>query len=67
MFNPGLWRVRSFSDVMPEMMHLQREMNFPMRRNKKQAAFTNCLGALKLRPIEALKRGPEDERSKHSP
>lgn len=27
MFNPGLWRVRRFSDVMPEMMQLQREMN----------------------------------------
>ena len=27
MFNPGLWRVRRFSDVMPEIMHLQQEMN----------------------------------------
>ncbi len=27
MFNPSLWRVRKFSDVMPEMLHLQREMN----------------------------------------
>ncbi len=27
MFNPGLWRVRRFSDVMPEMLQLQREMN----------------------------------------
>ena len=27
MFNPSLWRVRNFSDVMPEMLHLQREMN----------------------------------------
>ena len=27
MFNPGLWRVRSFSNVMPEIMHLQQEMN----------------------------------------
>lgn len=27
MFNPSLWRVRRFSNTMPEMMHLQREMN----------------------------------------
>ncbi len=27
MFNPSLWRIRKFSDVMPEMMNLQREMN----------------------------------------
>jgi len=27
MFNPSLWRVRRFSDAMPEMLHLQREMN----------------------------------------
>jgi len=27
MFSPSLWRVRRFSDVMPEMLHLQREMN----------------------------------------
>lgn len=27
MFNPSLWRVRRFSDVVPEMLHLQREMN----------------------------------------
>ncbi|KAF0159282.1 MAG: HSP20 family protein [Syntrophaceae bacterium] len=27
MYNPSLWRVRRFSDVMPEMLHLQREMN----------------------------------------
>ncbi|PKN82199.1 MAG: Hsp20/alpha crystallin family protein [Deltaproteobacteria bacterium HGW-Deltaproteobacteria-1] len=27
MFNPGLWRVRRFSNVMPEIMHLQQEMN----------------------------------------
>lgn len=27
MFNPSLWRIRRFSDAMPEMLHLQREMN----------------------------------------
>jgi len=27
MFNPSLWRVRRFSDAMPEMLNLQREMN----------------------------------------
>lgn len=27
MFAPSLWRVRSFSDAMPEMLKLQREMN----------------------------------------
>ena len=27
MFNPGLWRVRRFSNAMPEIMHLQQEMN----------------------------------------
>jgi len=27
MFNPSLWRVRRFSDTVPEMLHLQREMN----------------------------------------
>jgi HSP20 family protein len=27
MFNPSLWRVRRFSDAMPEMLQLQREMN----------------------------------------
>jgi HSP20 family protein len=27
MFTPSLWRVRKFSDVMPEMLNLQREMN----------------------------------------
>ncbi len=27
MFNPSLWRIRRFSDVMPEMLNLQREMN----------------------------------------
>jgi HSP20 family protein len=27
MFNPSLWRVRRFSDTMPEMLNLQREMN----------------------------------------
>lgn len=27
MFNPSLWRIRRFSDVMPEVMNLQREMN----------------------------------------
>ena len=27
MFNPSLWRVRRFADVMPETLHLQREMN----------------------------------------
>jgi HSP20 family protein len=27
MFNPSLWRVRRFSDTLPEMLQLQREMN----------------------------------------
>jgi HSP20 family protein len=27
MFNPSLWRLRRFSDTMPEMLQLQREMN----------------------------------------
>jgi HSP20 family protein len=27
MFNPSLWRIKRFSDTMPEMLHLQREMN----------------------------------------
>jgi len=27
MFTPSLWRVRRFTDVMPEMLNLQREMN----------------------------------------
>jgi len=27
MFNPSLWRLRRFSDTMPEMLNLQREMN----------------------------------------
>jgi HSP20 family protein len=27
MFNPDLWRVRRFSNVMPEIMQLQQEMN----------------------------------------
>ena len=27
MFNPGLWRVRRFSNAIPEIMHLQQEMN----------------------------------------
>ncbi|MHB8136810.1 MAG: Hsp20/alpha crystallin family protein [Smithellaceae bacterium] len=27
MFNPSLWRVRRFYDVVPEVLHLQREMN----------------------------------------
>lgn len=27
MFTPSLWRVRRFSDVMPEMLNLQREVN----------------------------------------
>ncbi len=27
MFNPSLWRIRRFSDTMPEMLNLQREMN----------------------------------------
>lgn len=27
MFNPSLWRMRKFADSVPEMMHLQREIN----------------------------------------
>lgn len=27
MFSPSLWRIRRFSDAMPEMLQLQREMN----------------------------------------
>jgi len=27
MFSPSLWRVRRFTDVMPEVLQLQREMN----------------------------------------
>ncbi|PKN17734.1 MAG: Hsp20/alpha crystallin family protein [Deltaproteobacteria bacterium HGW-Deltaproteobacteria-6] len=27
MFNPSLWRIRRFSDAMPEMLNLQREVN----------------------------------------
>ncbi|MEE9910580.1 MAG: Hsp20/alpha crystallin family protein [Deltaproteobacteria bacterium] len=27
MFSPNLWRVRRFTDVMPEVLNLQREMN----------------------------------------
>ncbi|MFO7568301.1 MAG: Hsp20/alpha crystallin family protein [Smithellaceae bacterium] len=27
MFSPSLWRVRRFSDTMPDMLQLQREMN----------------------------------------
>ena len=27
MFNPSLWRLKRFSDTMPEMLQLQREMN----------------------------------------
>ncbi len=27
MFNPGLWRVRRFSNAMPEIVQLQQEMN----------------------------------------
>ena len=27
MFTPSLWRMKRFADSVPEMVHLQREMN----------------------------------------
>ena len=27
MFTPGFWRIKRFADTVPEMLHLQREMN----------------------------------------